>query len=226
MQHKILQLNSAGVKFDGQNPRIFEGYASVFGGVDSYGDMIMPGAYAETLKEENRNGRDIKMRWNHYGPVIGKWLEMYEDDKGLYVKGELTPGHSVAGDVAASMQHKAVDGLSIGYWIDENGYDMEGPIRRLKKINLMEISVVEEPADTMARVDNVKALVDNVESLKDAESLLREACGFSRTDATALVGRIKSLSHGERGGEPESQLKAEFSALNAEFSALTKRLFG
>ena len=115
MQHKILQLNSAGVKFDGKNPRIFEGYASVFGGVDSYGDMIMPGAYADTIREENRNGRAIKMRWNHFGPIIGKWLEMYEDDKGLYVKGELTPGHSTASDVAASLQHKAVDGLSIGY---------------------------------------------------------------------------------------------------------------
>jgi len=208
MHHKILQLNSAGVKFDGDNPRIFEGYASVFGGVDSYGDMIIPGAYADTLKQENRNGRAIKMRWNHFGPIIGKWLEMYEDEKGLYVRGELTPNHSTASDVAASLQHKAVEGLSIGYSMDENGYEYDGVVRKLKKIKLSEISVVEEPADINAKIDGVKGLIDEMESFKDVESFLREACSFSRTDATALVGRIKSLSHGERGGAKEtSELK-------------------
>lgn len=220
MQHKILQINSAGLKFDGNNPRVFEGYASKFNGVDSYGDMILPGAYAETIKEENRNGRQIKMRWNHYGPVIGKWLEIREDDQGLWVKGELTPNHSVASDVAASMAHKAVDGLSIGYWVDEDGYEMDGVVRKLKKINLIEISVVEEPADTLARIENVKSKIDHVNSLKDAEKLLRDACGFSRTDATALVGRIKSLSRGERGDDEDTK------NLLAELADFRKRVFG
>lgn len=200
MQHKFLQLNSADVKFSGDSPRVFEGYASKFGNVDSYGDMIMPGAYADTIKAENRNGREVKMRWNHYGAVIGKWLEIREDDIGLWVKGELTPGHSVASDVAASMQHKAIDGLSIGYWVDQNGYEMDGRLRKLKKINLIEISVVEEPADTLARVDGIKGMMEQADSLKELEAVLRDACGFSRADVAALVSRVKSLSHGDRGG--------------------------
>lgn len=200
MDHKVLQISSAGLKFQDSNPHVFEGYASVFNGVDSYGDMIMPGAYAETIKEENRNGRPIKMRWNHFGPVIGKWLEIREDAQGLFVKGELTPNHSQAADVAASMAHKAVDGLSIGYWIPEDGYEFEGVVRKLKKINLIEISVVEEPADVAARIDSVKSLIGKAESFKDVEALLRDACGLSRTDATALVSHVKFLSHGDRGG--------------------------
>lgn len=218
MQHKILQLNSASVKFDGNNPRVFEGYASKFNGVDSYGDMIMPGAYAETLKEENRNGREIKMRWNHYGPVIGKWLEIREDDQGLWVKGELTPNHSTASDVAASMAHKAIDGLSIGYWIDENGYEMDGVVRKLKKINLIEISVVEEPADTRARVDGIKSLITEAKSIREVEAVLRDACGLNRADAAALISRVKSLSSGDRNGNDQS------GQLVAEVAGLTERL--
>lgn len=222
MLHKTLQIDSAGLKFSGDNPRIFEGYASVFGGVDSYGDMIMPGAYADTLKDENRNGRPIRMRWNHFGGVIGKWLEIKEDDVGLWVRGELTPNHSVASDVAASMQHKAVEGLSIGYWVPEGGSEMNGRIRQLKKINLIEISVVEEPADVNAQISGIKSALDNVHELKDVEALLRDACGLSRADATALVSRVKSLSHGDRGGDIDTGDLAALIKRRGEYLTNTK----
>lgn len=201
MLNKILPFQSSGLKFSSENSRQFEGYASVFGKVDSYGDTIVPGAYAETIKAANRNGRPIKLRWNHWGPVIGKWLEMAEDDTGLWVKGELTPNHSVASDAAASMLHGAVDGLSIGYMIPEGGSEQDGAIRRLKQINLMEISVVEEPADVFARVSGIKAAVEAAANLKEIEALLRDEGGFSRANATALVSRIKALSDGDRGDE-------------------------
>ena len=213
MDHKTLPIGLSGVKFSDSNPHVFEGYASVFGKVDSYGDMIMPGAYTETLKPENRNGRAIKMRWNHYGEVIGKWLDMREDAVGLWVKGELTPNHSVASDVAASLLHKAVDGLSIGYSIMENDVTFEGVVRQLNKINLVEISVVEEPADTFARINNVKSALADAKTLKDVETFLRDACKFSRTDATALVSHVKSLSHGDRADKIDT----------SEIEALIKR---
>jgi hypothetical protein len=43
----------------------------------------------------------------------------------------------------------------------------------------------------------VKSALDAAETLKDIEALLREAAGFSKTDATALVARIKSMAHRE-----------------------------
>jgi hypothetical protein len=69
--------------------------------------------------------------------------------------------------------------------------------RLLKEIDLIEISVVEEPADLGAKVNDVKSALDAAETLKDIEALLREAAGFSKTDATALVARIKSMAHRE-----------------------------
>ncbi len=194
METKNLNLSSLELKFDEQTKGVFSGYASVFGGVDSYGDTILPGAYKKTLKNRDRA---VQLRWNHWGPVIGKWLEISEDDKGLFVRGELTPGHSVAEDAYALLKHQAVNGMSIGYrpvQIRELGNGQ----RELKEIELIEISIVESPADTGARISDVKTALDAAESLKELEAILREVGGFSRTDATALVSRIKSLAHGER----------------------------
>jgi len=188
MEHKNLDLLAAELKFaEEDGARKFSGYASVFGGSDSYGDTILPGAYKKTVKGRER---PIQMRWNHYGPVIGKWSVIREDEKGLYVEGELTPGHSVADDVYASLKHGSVTGLSIGYrpvQIRELG---DGK-RELKEIELIEISLVESPADIAAQIGNVKSNIEEAVSLKDYERVLRDA-GFTRADATALVSGIKS----------------------------------
>ena len=80
MHHKLNKTETAEFKFyEGKNG-LFSGYASVFGGVDSYGDTVYPGAYKETL--ENRQ-RPIQLRFNHEPGVIGKWIRIEEDEKGL-----------------------------------------------------------------------------------------------------------------------------------------------
>jgi HK97 family phage prohead protease len=194
MERKAISLQAAEIKFSG-DAMLFEGYASVFNGVDTYGDTIQPGAYKKTLRKRER---PVRMRWNHFGPIIGKWNEIVEDDKGLSVSGELTPGHRTAEDVYASMKHGSVDGLSIGYFPVKIENLADGK-RLLKEVHLVEISVVEEPADLAAKIADVKAALDAVQSLKEIEELLREAAGFSRADATALVSRIKALVQSDSG---------------------------
>lgn len=194
MRTKLLSMKLSGVKFATPDTNIFSGYASVFNEVDSYGDSIVPGAYADTIKNRER---PILMRWNHWDRVIGKWTEFAEDDIGLKVTGELTPGHSLATDVAASMRHKAVDGLSIGYYVHDE--ERNGVINLLKKIELIEISVVEEPADNFARISTIKSAIHDAETMKEIESILRDAGRFSKADAMTLINRIKSMSHSDYG---------------------------
>ncbi|MEX2366775.1 MAG: HK97 family phage prohead protease, partial [Pseudohongiellaceae bacterium] len=68
----------------------FEGYASVFGVQDSDGDVIVKGAFANSIAKAVETGRMPKMLWQHdHRQIIGKWLEMREDDNGLWVKGRL-----------------------------------------------------------------------------------------------------------------------------------------
>lgn len=216
MQHKLSPFDRLSVKFDDARPGFFSGYASVFGLVDSYGDTIAPGAYSKTL--QNRE-RPIQLRWNHYGGVVGKWLTLREDEKGLYVEGELTPGHSVAQDAYALMKHGAVNGLSIGYRPIEAEQKDDGT-RLLKQIDLVEISIVETPADAAALIGDVKSAIDGAVSLKEIEALLRDAGGFSRADACALVARIKSMGQSESVPEKKASF-AQLLALNAAVATLS-----
>lgn len=201
MEHKLFSLEAAEVKFSADKPGFFAGYASKFHGIDAYGDTILPGAYAKTLEGRTR---PVQMRWNHRGPVIGKFTTIKEDGVGLYVEGELTPGHSVAEDARASMKHGAVTGLSIGYRIPEGGSEKsEHGGRLLKQIELVEISVVESPADVNAQISSVKSAIEDSGSLKDIEAILRDAGGFSRADACALVARVKSMQQSDSDAEDD-----------------------
>lgn len=205
METKRLNLEAIELKFVGEDMS-FAGYASIFGGIDAYGDTIDPKAYDQTLEARTR---PVRMRWNHYGPVIGKWTQMFVDSKGLFVQGQLTPGHSTAIDVYASLKHGAVDGMSIGY-IPRLVEEQSG-IRLLKQIDLIEISVVEEPADLGAKIESVKTALDACRNIKEIENFLREVGGFSKADSVALIGRMKRLALGEH--EAEQKAKQEIAKL-------------
>ena len=199
MQHKLIDLSNIEVKFDDARRGFFSGYASKFGGVDSYGDTVIPGAYAATL--ENRQ-RPVQMRWNHYGEVIGKWTDIRETEHGLWVEGELTPGHSKAEDVYASLKHGAVTGMSIGYRINKGIPNSTGGVD-LHEIELVEISVVESPADLAAQIGDIKSAIDELKTVRDIERFVRES-GYAKEDAVMLVSRIKSIVRGELEQEQKS----------------------
>jgi len=203
MMKKNLVLDDVGLKFAKNDTGAFSGYASVFGGVDSYRDTIMPGAYKSVIDRiKAGSARMPKMFINHksYELPVGKWLSMEEDDKGLFMFGELTPGMDEAKTVKAAMQHGTIDGLSIGYGLNNDDVEYEeeeyGRVRIIKNVSeLYEISIVTYPADDAARVDlsSVKSVLDQVESIKDFEDFLREAGGFSKSLATATASRAKRL---------------------------------
>ena len=189
---KSLPLSDAGLKLDAERGT-FAGYASVFGGVDSYGDTILRGAYESTLRG---NGKP-KMFFNHdsFALPSGKYLSAREDEKGLYVEGELTAGNPQAEAVRAALKHGTVDGLSIGYYLKKGDFDETEGGRVIRRVHrLVEVSVVTFPADEAARVDlaSVKAEdLDEVETIKDFERLLRDAAGMSNGLAKAIVARAK-----------------------------------
>lgn len=151
MQHKSLALSEAQFKLDSSGST-FSGYASTFGNVDSYGDTIVKGAYAETLE---KNGLP-KMFWNHISDAvpIGKWVDAKEDDYGLLLTGEFTPGNTLAQEVKAALKHGTVDSMSIGYMLKKGDFETTEAGRLIKKVSrLAETSIVTFPADSFARVD-------------------------------------------------------------------------
>lgn len=137
----------------------FEGYASLFGREDLGRDMIMPGAFRESLKV--RGAARVKMLFQHDpAEPIGVWDEIREDAKGLFVRGRLMLAVARAREVLALMQAGALDGLSIGFKTVRGRRDARSGVRRLDAIDLWEISVVTFPMQPDARVEARAALSD------------------------------------------------------------------
>jgi HK97 family phage prohead protease len=137
--------------------RTFEGYASVFGNIDSYGEIVEPGAFRKTIKERFKKN-EIKILWQHNSMFpLGLPLDMKEDDHGLWVKGHVDET-SYGNDALISMRSGTVDGLSIGYEVVIYEIDNEEEVIRLKELKLWEFSPVTFPANNLALIENVKAM--------------------------------------------------------------------
>ena len=129
-----------------------EGYASLFGVRDQGGDVVLPGAYAESLKALAAAGRRVKMLWQHDpGQPIGIWDEVREDATGLWVKGRILAEVEKGREAAALLQAGAIDGLSIGYRTVKSERDGRGR-RLLTELELWEVSLVTFPMLPEARV--------------------------------------------------------------------------
>ena len=133
----------------------FEGYASLFNIEDLAHDVVLPGAFAQSLARRGAGG--IKLLFQHDpAEPIGVWTDIIEDARGLKVRGQLTLDVARAREVLSLMKVGALEGLSIGFRTDKAARDARTGIRRLSKIDLWEISVVTFPMQPGARVTAVK----------------------------------------------------------------------
>ena len=129
----------------------FEGYASLFGVVDLAKDLVLPGAFRDSLARRGPGG--IKLLWSHDpAQPIGRWTRLVEDARGLYARGRLNLAVARARELHALMRDGAIDGLSIGFRTIRARTDPRSGVRRLEAIDLWEISLVTFPLLPGARV--------------------------------------------------------------------------
>jgi HK97 family phage prohead protease len=200
-----LSVKASSVADDGA----FEGYGSVFGVVDSYQEVVAPGAFTDSLAELAGKGRTVPVLWQHrQDQPIGVYDSITEDDTGLLVKGRLLINDvAQAKEAHALMKAGAVTGLSIGYWVRESSFDEKTGIRTLTKLDLVEVSLVTFPANDDARVEAVKFKLAHGElpNIREFEKLLREA-GFSKSQATVVAGHgLTELLRREAEGDPATK---------------------
>lgn len=149
----------------------FAGYASIFDVVDSQKDIILRGAFAETLK-----GRisEIKMLWQHQqNEPIGVFERIFEDARGLYVEGKLLLDVVRAREAYALLKEGVVSGLSIGYSpINYRLHEKTG-VRLLSAVELWEISLVTFPANEAAKITIVKQAIQPMQLVELSQALDR-----------------------------------------------------
>ena len=167
---------------------LFSGYGSIFNNKDLGNDVVMAGAFAQSIGK--KGAKAIKLLYQHkQDEPIGVFDEIIEDQKGLKVKGRLAMGTQRGREVYELMKMGAIDGLSIGYRVDDKGYDYDKRRRRrmLKSVDLMEISAVTFPMNPRARVQAVKGAERTV---REWEELLRDVGSLSRTEAKAAASAV------------------------------------
>lgn len=196
----------------------FTGYGSVFGVKDSYSDIVIKGAFTNSLNKWKEKGRLPALLWQHkMDEPIGYYTKMVEDDNGLYLEGQLLiDDDPLAKRAHAYMKAKSLSGLSIGYILNDYDYDKEKSAFILKDISLWEVSVVTFPANDEARIDNVKSIFESgdIPPPKEIERVLRDV-GLSRTQAKAFMSEgYSSLKQRDVSNSEENALNILKSIFN------------
>ena len=166
-KHVPLRLVKAPI--DGAEDRIIEGYASTFESPerhDSYGDVILPGAFKQSIEEHNSamqggDGFRVKLFLRHQ-IGIGSILEMREDKRGLWFRARVSETRD--GDEALTLARDHVlDSVSIGFNYEPgDAKELEAmtpwgyPVRAFTRVRLKENSLVEIPANEFAQVTEVR----------------------------------------------------------------------
>ncbi len=183
----------------------FEGYAAVFNVVDRVHDKITPGAFRDSLAGYRKSGRLPPLLWQHEAlEPVGAWREMYEDNHGLFAKGDLFINDiPLAKKAYKLLKENAVTGLSIGYRTQESYLERKSGIRVLTKVDLLEVSLVTFPANERARVIGVKgaasfAVQDDViglfnKSLQRAAAEIKKDIAACRLNASLRQAAVDAL---------------------------------
>lgn len=131
----------------------FEGLLSPYGNVDQGADVVEPGAYVKTLKDQ---GGTRPLLWQHKSDVpIGQIL-LEDRADGLWCKGQLLMQLPEAQKAYLLIKARIVKGLSIGFETIKDA--IEAGVRHLKEIKLYEGSIVTFPMNEMALITSVKAM--------------------------------------------------------------------
>ena len=189
---------------------IVEGYASTFDREpDSYGDVVAKGAFEDSLARWRESGKPIPLLYGHSTEDpeynIGKVVEAYEDERGLFVRCAFDADNPKAQYVRKLVQQGRLYQFSFAYQVlDAGTVELESGIEayELRKLDLFEVSLVQIPANQHAEVTEVKSAPVEVKSgrrnSKADEDELRRVLDLANTIAATVQSLI-----GDEQDEPD-----------------------
>lgn len=172
-----LKIDRIGAK-DNLTAGQFTGYASVFGNVDSVGDKIIKGAFAESLKDFGDGGAGIPCYWCHETSDpemnLGTTLEATEDEHGLFVKVQLDLDNPKAAYAYKLLKEQRVRQMSFAYQVTDG--ENKKDCFEITGCKIFEVSIVPVGANQATSIESVKALQDEdaPEDTEDTEDTSEE----------------------------------------------------
>lgn len=187
---------------------VISGYASVFGNVDSYGDIVVKGAFSKSIEKIKKTGKVISVFYGHNmedpRANIGRVIELREDSRGLFFKAQLDLSGATYGSlVHGQLKDGRLDSLSFGFSVVDGANTEAG--YELRELELYEISVVPIPANQEALITEVKA--GRAISAKNMD-LIRRAYEALGELLDAYEDVPETTDKGGQRGIPMAEIKA------------------
>ena len=190
---------------DGLDEGQFQAYASVFGNKDSYGDVVMPGAFTETLKEWEASGAPIPLLFGHnmsdpdYN--IGHAISVVEDDHGLLGTYQLDLENPKAVQVYRLLKGRRINQMSFAYDVIEGGpakSEALGEYYELRKLKSYEHSVVPIGANQETEILAVKHLAQAVKAGRVLSAKNETALRDARDAIDSVLSALDSTDDQEK----------------------------
>lgn len=201
---------------DGLAEGQFTAYASVFGNKDSYGDVVIPGAFAETIAEWAASPNALPLLFGHnmsdpdYN--IGHVISAEEDEHGLLVTAQLDLETAKGAQTYRLLKGRRISQMSFAYdvlegaWIDKTEDGQEEYFYELRKLRLYEVSVVTIGANQETEILAVKSAASAARhlasDLKSGRPLTKNDIDSLRT-AQETIGAVIAAADA-----PHDQAKA------------------
>lgn len=206
---------------------------------DSYGDIIVPGAFIETIQEWKDSGNVLPGLYGHRldDPdfYVASALEMGEDDHGWWIKGEFDLESPKGLQVYRLVKGRRLNQLSFAFDVlDEGTVTLEDGTKanELRRLKVYEFSFVPIGANQDTSVVAVKATTDAlVESAKAGRVLAQKHINSLR-DAQVAIGVViaaaeandqeKASGTGQANDEEPESAKSEEPRPNPSARALAE----
>lgn len=201
---------------DGLAEGQFTAYASVFGNKDSYGDIVIPGAFTETLAEWAASANSLPLLFGHnmsdpdYN--IGHVISAVEDERGLLVTAQLDLETAKGLQTYRLLKARRINQMSFAYdvlegaWIEKTEDGQDDYYYELRKLRLYEVSVVTIGANQETEILAVKGAADAARhlaaDLKSGRPLTKHDIDSLRAAQDAIGAVIAAA------GAPTDQAKA------------------
>lgn len=174
---------------------VFTAYASVFGNKDSYGDVVLKGAFAKHLED---HGEQFPVYWAHRmddpDMNVGVTTKAVEDDNGLLVEVQLDVESAKGAQVYRLLKSGRVKQMSFAYDIvdssDVNGGVFEGGYRELRELKLHEISIVPIGANQETRILSVKQQGEKEPVVEETSTPTKGVDASKIKDAISLLSEV------------------------------------
>jgi HK97 family phage prohead protease len=208
LERKTYAIEGLELKGGSDGPGTIAGYAATFNNQDRVGDIILKGAFSDTLPDFVRDGVILARHGDDGTQPIASITAAKEDDHGLWLEADFhsTPAAQAERTIAQERMTRGKSvAFSIGYSINKDGAEYKDGARHLKSVRLWETSLVNIPANPLALVGAVKdggladelPLTDHLTAVADAvEDTVRRV--RARAEMRQKEGRVLSTANLER----------------------------